>query len=92
MMRTLLTFPNLVNELAARTVAAGVAVLAALTLATGWHWLIVLLAVGFAARTAAGPRFSLLGRFATQVVSPRFGMPRFAPGHPSGSPRASASP
>ena len=80
--RELFTFPNPVNELAARTVAAGVVVLAALTLLTGWPWLIVLLAVGFAARTAAGPRFSVLGRLATQVVAPRLGMPRFVPGPP----------
>ena len=82
MTREMFTFPNPVNELAARTVAAGVAVLAALTLVTGWHWLIALLAVGFAARTAAGPRFSLLGRLATHVVAPRLGMPRFVPGPP----------
>ena len=81
-MRGLFDFPNPVNELAARTVAGGVALLAALTIATGWHWLLVVLAVGFAARTAAGPRFSLLGRFATQVVAPRLGMPRFVPGPP----------
>ncbi len=80
--RELFTFPNPVNELAARTVAAGVAVLAALTLVTGWHWLIVLLAAGFAARTAAGPRFSALGRLATHVVAPRLGMPKFVPGPP----------
>ena len=80
--RELFAFPNPVDEHAARTVAGGVAVLAALTLVTGWHWLIVLLAVGFLARTAAGPRFSLLGRFATQVVAPRLGMPRFVPGPP----------
>jgi hypothetical protein len=80
--RELFTFPNPVNELAARTVAAGVALLAALTLATGWHWLLVLLAVGFLARTAAGPRFSVLGRLATQVVAPRLGVPRFVPGPP----------
>ena len=80
--RELFTFPNPVDELAARTVAAGVAVLAALTLVTGWHWLLVLLAAGFLARTAAGPRFSVLGRLATQVVAPRLGMPRFVPGPP----------
>jgi hypothetical protein len=80
--RELLSFPNPVNELAARTVAGGVALLAALTLATGWDWLILLLVVGFLARTAAGPRFSVLGRLATQVVAPRLGMPRFVPGPP----------
>ncbi|GAB2577497.1 DUF4395 domain-containing protein [Microlunatus antarcticus] len=80
--RELFSFPNPVDEHAARTVAAGVAVLAGLALATGWTWLVVLLAVGFAARTAAGPRFSLLGRLATQVVAPRLGMPKFVPGPP----------
>ena len=81
-MRDLLSFPNPVNEKAARTVAAGVAVLAALTLVTGWRWLLVLLTVGFLARTLSGPRFSALGRLATQVVAPRLGMPRFVPGPP----------
>ncbi|MGI3781246.1 MAG: DUF4395 domain-containing protein [Janthinobacterium lividum] len=80
--RELFSFPNPVDELAARTVAAGVAVLAALTLATGWHWLIALLVLGFAARTAAGPRFSALGRLATQVVAPRLGLPKPVPGPP----------
>ena len=80
--RELFSFPNPVNELAARTVAGGVAVLAGLSLATGWRWLLVVLAVGFLARTAAGPRFSALGRLATQVVAPRLGMPRFVPGPP----------
>jgi hypothetical protein len=80
--RELFSFPNPVDELAARTVAGGVAVLAGLTLATGWRWLLVLLAVGFLARTLVGPRFSALGRLATQVVAPRLGMPRFVPGPP----------
>lgn len=75
-------FPNPVNEKAARVVAGGVVLLAALTLITGWHWLIVLLAVGFAARVVAGPRFSLLGRLATQVIAPKLGLPKFVPGPP----------
>lgn len=75
-------FPNPVNEKAARVVAGGVVLLAVLTLITGWHWLIVLLAVGFAARVASGPRFSLLGRLATQVIAPRLGLPKFVPGPP----------
>ncbi|MGI3782700.1 MAG: DUF4395 family protein [Janthinobacterium lividum] len=80
--RELFAFPDPVNELAARTVAAGVAVLDGLTLRTRWHRLIVLLVAGFAARTAAGPRCSALGRLATQLVAPRLGMPRFVPGPP----------
>jgi hypothetical protein len=78
----LFQFPNPVNENAARVVAGGVAVLALLTLLTGWSWLIVLLAVGFAARVLAGPRFSALGRLATQVIAPRLGPARLVPGPP----------
>ena len=75
-------FPNPVNELAARTVAGGVALLTAATLVTGVWWLVPVLALGFAARVLAGPRFSLLGRLATQVVAPRLGRARMVPGPP----------
>jgi hypothetical protein len=75
-------FPNPVNEKAARVVAGGVAASAALTLATGWLWLVPLIAVGFLARVLAGPRFSPLGRLATQVVAPRLGPPKLVPGPP----------
>lgn len=75
-------FPNPVNEKAARVVAGGVAASAALTLATGWLWLVPLIAVGFLARVLAGPRFSPLGRLATQVVAPRLGGPKLVPGPP----------
>ena len=75
-------FPNPVNDNAARVVAAGVAILALVTLATSWLWLIVLLAAGFAARVLSGPRFSLLGRLATQVIAPRLGPARPVPGPP----------
>jgi hypothetical protein len=78
----LLDFPNPVNEKAARTVAAGVVVLCAMILVTGWAWLTVVLAVGFLARLASGPRFSILGRFATQVAAPRLGTPKLVPGPP----------
>jgi hypothetical protein len=75
-------FPNPVNEKAARVVAGGVAASAALTLATGWLWLVPLIAVGFFARVLAGPRFSPLGRLATRVVAPRLGPPKLVPGPP----------
>ncbi len=60
----LFSFPNPVNELAARTVAAGVLTLSvlilllSLALGDGWLWLTVPLAYGFIARAAAGPTFS----------------------------------
>jgi len=40
-MSALFSFPDPVNEKAARLVAAVVAAAAALTLLTGWHWLLV---------------------------------------------------
>jgi hypothetical protein len=81
-MRQLVGFPNPVNEKAARVVAAGVALAGALVLATGWQWLLVLLAYGFWARVLTGPKLSPLGRFATAVAAPRLGEPRYVPGPP----------
>jgi len=80
--RRLLSFPNPVNEKAARAVASGVVVLCAVILATGWTWLTVVLAYGFVARVLSGPRLSPLGRLATQVAAPRLGPPRLVPGPP----------
>jgi hypothetical protein len=76
-----LGFPAVVNEKAARTIGAGVAVLGATALVTSWWWLVVLMAVGFALRVAAGPRWSPLGRLAT-LLAPRLGAPRLVPGPP----------
>jgi hypothetical protein len=81
-MSTLLSFPNPVNEKAARVVAGVVAILAAVTLATGWQWLLVVLAYGFWARVLTGPTLSPLGRFATAVAAPRLGPPKYVPGPP----------
>ena len=78
----ILSFPNPVNEKAARVVAGGVVVLGVLALLTQQWWLAALLGVGFALRVAAGPRFSPLGRLAVHVVAPRFGAPRLVPGPP----------
>jgi hypothetical protein len=81
-MRSLFAFPNPVNEKAARTVAAGVVVLAALALATGWTWLVVVIAAGFVARVLTGPTLSPLGRLASAVIAPRLGAPKHVPGPP----------
>lgn len=75
-------FPAVVNEKAARVVAFGVLLLAGLALVTGWLWLSAVLAVGFALRVAAGPRYSPLGRLASSVVAPRLGAPKPVPGPP----------
>jgi hypothetical protein len=79
-MRSPLGFPNPVNEKAARVVAGVVAVLAAITLATGWYWLLAVLAYGFLARALTGPTLSPLGRLASEVVAPRLGDPRYVSG------------
>ncbi len=84
----LFTFPNPVNELAARSVAGGVLVIASLilglsvTAGPGWLWLSAGLAYGFLARTAAGPTLSPLGQLATRVIAPRLGAARPVPGPP----------
>jgi Domain of unknown function (DUF4395) len=80
-LRTLFSFPNPVNEVSARTVAAGVVVLAAATLAFQQPWLLAVLAYGFVARVATGPTLSPLGLLATRVVAPRLPLtPRYSPG------------
>ncbi|HEX3334904.1 MAG TPA: DUF4395 domain-containing protein [Jatrophihabitans sp.] len=87
-MSRILGFPNPVNEVAARTVAAGVAMLSvstivlASTLGHGWLWLSAPLAAGFVARVLTGPKLSPLGLFATRVVAPRIGPEKLVPGPP----------
>jgi hypothetical protein len=66
-----LSFPDPVNEVAARTVAAGVAVTAAAAAVADQPWLSLPLAYGFVARVASGPRFSPWALVATKVVVPR---------------------
>jgi hypothetical protein len=81
-MRSLIGFPAVVNEKAARAVAAQVVLVTALGLVTGWLWLSVLLALGFALRVAAGPRFDPFGQLATKVIAPRLGEPVLVAGPP----------
>jgi hypothetical protein len=81
-MQQLLSFPNPVNEKAARVVAGGVATLAILVLTTGWQWLIAVIAAGFLARVLTGPKLSPLGQVATRVVAPRLGPAKLVPGPP----------
>ncbi|MDA8057288.1 MAG: DUF4395 domain-containing protein [Actinomycetota bacterium] len=79
----MLSFPDPVDERAARTVAGGVVLLVVLTLATRQPWLLVVLAYGFWARVLTGPRLSPLGQLATRVVVPRLpGVARPVPGPP----------
>lgn len=82
-MEKVFSFPNPVNEYAARTVAAGVFVLCVAMIATGQAWLLVPLCYGFFARVLAGPTLSPLGQLATRVVAPRLpGTPKLVAGPP----------
>lgn len=82
-MRSFLTFPDPVNEIAARLVATGVVAMTALFLATGWEWLLPVIAYGFVARVLAGPKISPLGLLVTRVIEPRLRLePRLTPGPP----------
>jgi hypothetical protein len=76
------SFPNPVNDKAARTVAAVVLVEVIVTIATGWYWLTIPLAYGFWARVLAGPKLSPLGWTAMNVIAPRLGERVYVPGPP----------
>src|SRR5919106_1075107 len=81
-MERLFRFPNPVNEVSARLVAAGVVVQCVAILA-GATWLIAVLAYGFAARAATGPTLSPLGQLVTRGITPRLSLqPRLVPGPP----------
>ena len=82
-MRKLFGFPNPVNEIAARTVAAGVLVLAVAELSTGARWLLIPLAYGFVARVLTGPKLSPWAFTVTRVIVPRLPFAeRSTPGPP----------
>ncbi len=81
-MRELLSFPNPVNEKAARVVAGVVLAVSLVILATGAYWLLIPLAYGFWARVLTGPTLSPLGWTAQNVVAPRLGRRKPVPGPP----------
>jgi hypothetical protein len=82
-MKKFFSFPNPVNDAAARTVAIGVFTMAVVALATNTAWLLIPLTYGFVARVAAGPKISPLGQFAVRVAAPRLSAwQRSVPGPP----------
>jgi hypothetical protein len=81
-MRELFSFPNPVNEKAARVVAGCVLATVLVILATTWYWLLIPLAYGFWARVLTGPTLSPLGALAQRVIAPRLGPPKPVPGPP----------
>jgi len=83
-MKDLFSFPNPVNEVSARLVAAGVVVLTVATIGLRSPVLLALLAYGFTARVLTGPTLSPLGQLVTRVVTPRL---PFAPKYVAGPPK-----
>lgn len=82
-MNTFFSFPNPVNEIAARLVASMVLILSITILATGYQWAYALLTYGFLARVLTGPTLSPMGLLATRVLLPLLGNPdRPVPGPP----------
>jgi hypothetical protein len=80
---SLFSFPNPVNEVAARLVAGGVLVLALVALVADLPALLIPLTLGFWARVLTGPTLSPLGQLATRVVAPRLSRhTRLVPGPP----------
>ena len=67
----LFSFPNPVNEVSARLVAAGVVVMSLLTISLDLKWATIVIAYGFIARVLTGPTLSPLGQFVTRVLTPR---------------------
>jgi len=76
-------FPNPVNETSARIVAAGVVLMGAAYVSTGYLLLLLALIYGFLARVSTAPAFSPLALLATRVLTPRIRKThRMVPGPP----------
>jgi hypothetical protein len=81
--RALFSFPDPVNEVSARLVAAGVVAMVIATIALDLRWLVPVIAYGFVARVLTGPTLSPLGQLVTRVITPRLPVaPRPVPGPP----------
>jgi hypothetical protein len=69
------SFPHPINASVARAVAGGVVLMSIATIALDMPWITLVLAYGFIARVAAGPRLSPLAILVTKVIVPKFGLP-----------------
>jgi hypothetical protein len=77
------SFPDPVNEVSARLVAAGVVIMSLAALGFRQPWILVPIAYGFFARVLTGPTLSPLGQAVTKVITPRLGVAeRPVPGPP----------
>jgi Domain of unknown function (DUF4395) len=81
--RDLFAFPNPVDEVSARLVAAAVVVVCAATLGFDERWILLPLAYGFVARVLTGPTLSPVGQLVTRGIRPRLPLPaKPVPGPP----------
>jgi hypothetical protein len=79
----MLSFPDPVNEVSARLVAAGVVLMGLAAVLLDAEWILIPLAYGFVARVLTGPTLSPLGQLVTRVITPRLGVePKYVPGPP----------
>jgi hypothetical protein len=77
------SFPDPVNEVSARLVAAGVVLMSAAAIAFQQPWITAVIAYGFLARVLTGPTLSPLGQLVTRVIAPRLPVaPKPVPGPP----------
>jgi hypothetical protein len=74
-LKTIFSFPNPVNDYAARTVASMVIILCVAILITNIEWITWFLVYGFIARVATGPTLSPIGLLATKVIVPLLKLP-----------------
>ncbi|MFW0784543.1 DUF4395 domain-containing protein [Gordonia sp. CPCC 206044] len=80
---SVLTFPNPVNEYAARSTAGLVIVLAIIAIVVNHPLVYALLALGFVLRVMAGPRFSPFGQLSVRIIVPKiWRKSRLVPGPP----------
>lgn len=80
---SIIGFPNPVDEISARMVAACVVVMSTVVVATGQAWGTALIAIGFLLRVLAGPKLSPVGLIVTRVIRPRLTIePQMCPGPP----------
>ena len=82
-MNTLFSFPDPVNDYAARFVAAMVVILTLSFLVTANIWVLIFILYGFLARVLTGQTLSPIGLIATKILVPLFGNPeKLVPGPP----------
>ena len=88
-MKEFFSFPELINEPAARLVASGVLLMSLLSiclisLEANFAWIVLLIMTyGFLARVSSGPKISPLALLVTRVLVPKFNMDeKLVPGPP----------